>query len=106
MTLTSVARDVVTLVGLVGVMIWQDWLLSLIASDRPAADLWPALRDPGCARHARGRRAQQPRDRRHAGGDQGIAIVKAFTMEDQLPTKVDTHDRPTAEKRSNRIASG
>lgn len=30
MTVTSVARDVLTLVGLVGVMISKDWLLSLI----------------------------------------------------------------------------
>ena len=55
MTITSVARDAVSLLALVGVMVWQDWMLSADrAADRPAAGLHRQLPDAAAeAHHAR-----------------------------------------------------
>lgn len=106
LTLTSVARDVMSLVGLVGVMIWQDPLLSasafligppLILSVNYLSRRVRAITRQVVDVNSRLIGAMQE-------ATQGIAVVKAFTMEDQLAHKLDfmiTH----AEGRSNKIAS-
>jgi len=106
LTLTSVARDVMSLAGLVGVMIWQDPLLSasaflvgppLILSVNYLSRRVRAITRQVVEVNSRLIGAMQE-------ATQGIAVVKAFTMEDQLAHKLDamiTH----AEGRSNKIAS-
>jgi ATP-binding cassette, subfamily B, bacterial MsbA len=105
MTLAAMARDVVTLVGLVAVMVSMDPLLSLIAFvigpplifsvnylmrrlrsvTREAVDINSRLLG-----------AMQE-------SVQGISIIKAFTMEEQLAGKLAGLIR-NAEARSNKIA--
>ena len=91
MTLTSIARDAVSLVGLVGVMIYQDPVLSLSSlADRTAADLHRHLSDaPGAARSPANRCEINSRlIGAMQEATQGIAIVKAFTMEDELSRRI------------------
>ena len=90
MTITSVARDVVSLVALVAVMIWQDWILSLIA----------LLIGPPLAYSVNYLMRRLRRITREAievnsrllgamqEATQGITIVKAFTMEHELSAKM------------------
>ncbi|AOF89247.1 ABC transporter ATP-binding protein [Sinorhizobium sp. RAC02] len=105
MTVTSVARDFLTLVALIGVMISKDWLLTLIVFVI-APPLILGLRY--VSRRLRSATRESVELNSHVLGAmqetiQGIAIVKAFTMEGQLRTKVEgIIDR--AESRSNRIA--
>jgi len=105
MTVTSVARDFLTLVALIGVMISKDWLLTLIVFVI-APPLIIGLRY--VSRRLRSATRESVELNSHVLGAmqetiQGIAIVKAFTMEGQLKTKVeDIIGR--AESRSNRIA--
>ena len=106
MTLTSLARDVMSLVGLVGVMIWQDPLLSAIA-----LLIGPplVLSVNYLSRRVRTiSREQVEVNARLIGAmqeaTQGIAVVKAFTMEDQLAQKIDAMVS-RAEGRGNKIAS-
>ncbi|CAK7258710.1 MULTISPECIES: ABC transporter ATP-binding protein [unclassified Shinella] len=105
MTVTSVARDFLTLVALIGVMISKDWLLTLIVFV-VAPPLLIGLRY--VSRRLRSATRESVELNSHVLGAmqetiQGIAIVKAFTMEAQLKAKVEgIIDR--AESRSNRIA--
>jgi ABC-type multidrug transport system fused ATPase/permease subunit len=105
MTVTSVARDFLTLVALIGVMISKDWLLTLIVFV-VAPPLLLGLRY--VSKRLRSATRESVELNSHVLGAmqetiQGIAIVKAFTMEDQLRGKVENIiDR--AESRSNRIA--
>jgi ABC-type multidrug transport system fused ATPase/permease subunit len=105
MTVTSLARDFLTLVALIGVMISKDWLLTLIVF-LVAPPLLIGLRY--ISRRLRQATRESVEINSHVLGAmqetiQGITIVKAFTMEDQLRTKVETIiDR--AENRANRIA--
>jgi subfamily B ATP-binding cassette protein MsbA len=105
MTLTSIARDAVTLVGLIGVMIYQDPLLSL-----SSLLIGPPLIYTVTYLMRRVRRItrESVQINSHLIGamqeaTQGIAIVKAFTMEDQLSQRIS--DLVTSsEQRANRIA--
>ncbi|MFC5991601.1 ABC transporter ATP-binding protein [Limoniibacter endophyticus] len=105
MTLTSIARDMVSLIALVGVMIAQDPVLSL-----SALLIGPPL---GFAVNYLMRRLRSITresveiNSRLIGAMQetvqGIAVVKAFTMEEQLKERMEkliVH----AESRSNKIA--
>ncbi|OLP59060.1 ABC transporter ATP-binding protein [Xaviernesmea oryzae] len=105
MTVTSLARDLLTLIALIGVMISKDWLLTLIVFV-VAPPLLLGLRY--VSRRLRQATRESVEINSHVLGAmqetiQGISIVKAFTMEDQLRGKVEEIiDR--AENRANRIA--
>ncbi|HVK91076.1 MAG TPA: ABC transporter ATP-binding protein [Mycoplana sp.] len=105
MTVTSVARDLLTLIALIGVMISKDALLTAIVF-LVAPPLLLGLRY--VSRRLRLATREAVLVNSHVLGAmqetiQGITIVKAFTMEDQLRAKVEgIIDQ--AEKRSNRIA--
>ncbi|CAN7161618.1 ABC transporter ATP-binding protein [Pararhizobium sp. LjRoot235] len=105
MTVTSLARDFLTLIALIGVMISKDWLLTLIVFVI-APPLLIGLRY--VSRRLKQATRESVEINSHVLGAmqetiQGITIVKAFTMEKQLTTKVETIiDR--AENRANRIA--
>lgn len=105
LTVTSTARDLLTLVALIGVMISKDWVLSLIVF-AVAPPLIYALRY--VSRRLRTATRDAIEVNSHVLGAmqetvQGIAIVKAFTMEQQLDQKVQGII-DTAEHRANRIA--
>ena len=105
MTVTSLARDVLTLIALIGVMISKDWLLTLIVFV-VAPPLLLGLRYVSKRLRSATREAVELNS--HVLGAmqetiQGITIVKAFTMEDQLRGKVEAII-DEAEHRSNRIA--
>ncbi|MBL8582491.1 MAG: ABC transporter ATP-binding protein [Rhizobiaceae bacterium] len=105
MTLTSVARDAVSLVGLVAVMILQDPMLAMIGLliGPPLVYTVNKL----MRRLRRVTRESVDVNSRLIGAmqeaTQGIAIVKAFTMEDQLSAKM-AKLVADAEYRSNKIA--
>jgi subfamily B ATP-binding cassette protein MsbA len=105
MTITSIARDAITLVALVGVMVFQDPVLSLIA-----LTIGPPLilsvnylmrRVRTITREAVEYNARLIGAMQEA--TQGIAIVKAFTMEDQLRDKL-AGLIAIAEEKANKIA--
>ncbi|MDN2567097.1 ABC transporter ATP-binding protein/permease [Aquibium sp. A9E412] len=105
MTLTSLARDAVTLVALVVVMVMQDPLLSVIA-----LTIGPPLIFAVNYLMKRLRRATREAveiNSRLLGAiqesTQGIAIIKAFTMEEQLARRMGVLIEH-AEGRANRIA--
>lgn len=105
MTVTSLARDLLTLVALIGVMISKDWLLTLIVFVI-APPLLIGLRY--VSRRLRLATREAVEINSHVLGAmqetiQGITIVKAFTMEKQLKTKVEAIIE-RAENRANRIA--
>src|SRR5690606_35741764 len=105
MTVTSVARDFLTLVALIAVMISKDWLLTLIVFV-VAPPLLLGLRY--VSKRLRSATRESIELNSHVLGAmqetiQGIAIVKAFTMEAQLKEKVEGIIA-RAEGRSNRIA--
>ena len=105
MTVTSLARDVLTLVALIGVMISKDWLLTLLVFV-VAPPLLLGLRYVSKRLRSATREAVELNS--HVLGAmqetiQGISIVKAFTMEAQLKGKVEAII-DEAESRSNRIA--
>ncbi|QLF69046.1 ABC transporter ATP-binding protein [Peteryoungia desertarenae] len=105
LTVTSLARDTLTLVALIGVMIYQDALLTLIVFVC-APPLLLALRH--LSRRLRSATRESVIYNAHVMGAmqetvQGIAIVKAFTMESELESKVQGTIN-LAEHRSNRIA--
>ncbi len=105
LTLTSVARDAVSVLGLVGVMVFQDPLLScialLIAPPMVFAVNYLMRRLRSVTREAVEYNSRLIGAMQEA--TQGISIVKAFTMEDQLSSKLNTLILE-AEKRSNKIA--
>ncbi|MEO5757205.1 MAG: ABC transporter transmembrane domain-containing protein, partial [Mesorhizobium sp.] len=90
MTLTSIARDAVSLIALLGVMIWQDPLLSAMAllSGPPLIYTVSYL----MRRVRRITRESVQINSRLIGAmqeaTQGITVVKAFTMEDELSRRV------------------
>lgn len=105
LTVTSTARDLLTLVSLVGVMISKDWVLSLIVF-AVAPPLLYALRYVSRRLRLATRESIEVNSRVLGAMQetvQGIAVVKAFTMEQELEKKVNKIIQ-TAEARSNRIA--
>jgi ATP-binding cassette subfamily B protein len=105
MTLTSIARDAVSLVALVGVMIAQDPLLSAMS-----LLIGPPLVYSVAYLMRRLRRATREavQINSHLIGamqeaTQGIAIVKAFTMEEELARRI-SGLVSEAEQKANRIA--
>lgn len=106
LTVTSIARDLLTLIFLVGVMIWQDPVLSAIAllAGPPVAWMISSL-----ARKLRvaTRQSIDLNARVLAAMQetaQGITVVKAFTMEATLRARIERLIL-AAEERSNRIAA-
>lgn len=105
LTLTTVARDVVSLIGLVGVMVWQDPLLSAIAL-LIGPPLVMAVNYLGKRVRKITREAIDVNSRLIGAvqeATQGIAVVKAFTMEQQLADRLEVLIRDS-EARSNKIA--
>ena len=105
LTITSTARDLLTFISLLGVMVFQDPVLS-IAFVIIAPPLFLAMR------YISKRLRSATRDaivlNSHVLGAmqetiQGISIVKAFTMEDELESKINKLIT-AAEHRQNRIA--
>lgn len=106
MTITSLARDAVMLVGLICIMVYQEPYLSLY-SLLIAPPL--ILTVTYVSRRIRTVTREVVHLNSHLLGamqetTQGIAIVKAFTMEDQLRGKINGLIE-LAETRSNKIAS-
>ncbi len=106
LTITSLARDVMSLIGLVTVMVVQDPLLSLLA-------LVGAPILIGTVAYVSFRVRAIVRQSVELGSQvmgtmqesiQGMAIVKAFTMEEQLGAKIDQTIR-SAQERANKLAS-
>ncbi len=105
LTVTSTARDLLTLVALIGVMVTKDWVLSLIVF-AVAPPLLYALRYVSKRLRAATREAVEQNSRVLGAMQetiQGIAVVKAFTMEGELDSKVSRIIK-AAEGRANRIA--
>jgi ATP-binding cassette subfamily B protein len=105
LTVTSTARDLLTLVALVGVMIVKDWVLALIVF-AVAPPLLYALRYVSKRLRSATRESVEINSRVLGAMQetiQGISIVKAFTMEQELERKVNGII-DTAERRANRIA--
>lgn len=105
LTVTSTARDFLTLIALIGVMISKDWILSLIVFFVAPPLLW-ALRY--VSKRLRSATKESVEFNSHVVGAmqetiQGISIVKSFTMEQELSRKVNTII-DAAENRANRIA--
>ena len=102
---TSIARDAVSLVALVGVMIYQDPMLSLLAFLIGPPLVFAV--DYLVRRLRRLNREAILVGARLFGSMQeavqGMAIVKAFTMEDQLAKRM-SHLVSDVEARSNKIA--
>jgi ATP-binding cassette subfamily B protein len=105
LTITSTARDLLTFVALLGVMVYQDPLLS-VAVLILAPPLLLALRY--LSKRLRQATKEAIDLNSHVLGAmqetiQGISIVKAFTMERQLEQKIDKII-VAAEERGNKIA--
>jgi subfamily B ATP-binding cassette protein MsbA len=105
LTITSLARDALTFVALVGVMFSKDPLLSLIILVA-APPLLLAMR--AMAKKLRVASRESVEFNAHVSGAMqetilGLPIVKAFTMESQLRRRVEGLI-DMAEKRANRIA--
>jgi ATP-binding cassette subfamily B protein len=105
MTLTAIARDAVSLVALIGVMIYQDPVLSVIALVIGPPILFSV--NYLMRRLRRATREAVEVNSRLIGAmqeaTQGITIVKAFTMEQQLADKIGVLI-DSSESRANRIA--
>jgi len=105
LTVTSTARDLLTLIALIAVMVSKDWVLSLIVF-AVAPPLLYALRYVSRRLRAATRESVEVNSQVLGAMQetiQGITVVKAFTMEDELNRKVN-RIIDTAERRSNRIA--
>ena len=105
LTLTAIARDAVSLVGLVAVMFIQDLTLSLMALAIGPPIIFAV--NYLMRRLRRATREAVEVNSRLIGAmqeaTQGIQVVKAFTMEKLLATKISALV-DDAEKRANRIA--
>lgn len=105
LTVTSTARDLLTLIALIGVMVAKDWLLTLIVFFVAPPVLF-ALRYIS-KRLRKATTESIVLNSRVLGAMQetvqGIAIVKAFTMEGELSRKIEGIIG-AAENRANRIA--
>ncbi|QKV20698.1 ABC transporter ATP-binding protein [Oricola thermophila] len=90
LTVTSLARDLLSLVGLVGVMVTQDWVLSLasllIGPPMVLAVAYVSRRIRGVVRDTVLLNAHVIGSMQEVA--QGITVVKAFTMEEQLTARV------------------
>jgi ATP-binding cassette subfamily B protein len=105
LTVTSMARDLLTLIFLIGVMILKDWVLTLIVL-AVAPPLFYTLRYVSKRLRLATRESVEQNSRVFGAMQetiQGVAVVKAFTMENALAAKVDKIIT-RAEARSNRIA--
>ncbi|WP_182084474.1 ABC transporter ATP-binding protein [Aureimonas sp. ME7] len=106
LTVTSLARDLLTLIFLIGAMFWQDWVLSLIAltAGPPIAIMISSL----SRKLRKATRQSVDLNARVLGSmqetAQGIQVVKAFTMEKLLRDRTEVLIQ-AAEERSNRIAA-
>lgn len=105
LTLTSITRDAVTLIGLLGVMVYQDPVLSLSSLLIGPPLIWAVVYLTRRVRRIT--RESVLINSRLIGAvqeaTQGIAIVKAFTMEDELSGRIGKLAND-AEQRSNKIA--
>jgi ABC-type multidrug transport system fused ATPase/permease subunit len=104
LAVTSVARDAVTFVALIAVMISKDWLLTLLVA-LTAPPMLLAVRY--LAQRVRSATRESVAYNSHVSGVmqetiQGLMIVKAFTMEDQLRARMDGLI-DTSERRANKI---
>ena len=105
-TITSFARDIVSLIGLLAVMVMQDWVLSLIAFLIAPPLIFTVIY---VSRRVRGVVHETVVLNAGVIGtmqevSQGITVVKAFTMEDQLAGRIGSlidHAR----ERSDKLAS-
>lgn len=90
LTITTVARDVISLASLIAVMIWQDWVLSLIALLMGPPLIYSV--NQLMRKLRRVTRESVEVSSRLLGAmqeaTQGITIVKAFTMEKELSAKM------------------
>ncbi|MEX0344619.1 MAG: ABC transporter ATP-binding protein [Rhizobiaceae bacterium] len=105
MTLNAVARDTVMLIGLIGVMIYQDPLLSMIALVSGPPLIWGVNYLMRRLRTV-AREAVELNSRVNGAiqeATQGVTIVKAFTMEEQLSARI-AGLIVLAEARANKIA--
>jgi ATP-binding cassette subfamily B protein len=105
LTLISITRDAVTLVGLIGLMVYQDPVLSLSSLLIGPPLIWAVVY---ITRRVRKINRESVLINAQLSGSvqeatQGIAIVKAFTMEDELSRRIGMM-ADTAEQRSNKIA--
>ena len=105
LTLISITRDAVTLVGLIGLMVYQDPVLSLSSLLIGPPLIWAVVY---ITRRVRKINRESVLINARLSGSvqeatQGIAIVKAFTMEDELSRRIGIM-ADTAEQRSNKIA--
>ncbi|TIU46634.1 MAG: ABC transporter ATP-binding protein [Mesorhizobium sp.] len=105
LTLTSISRDAVTLVALVGVMIYQDPVLSLSSLLIGPPLIWAVVY---ITRRLRRINRESVLINSRLNGSvqeatQGIAIVKAFTLEQELARRIGIM-ADTAEQRNNKIA--
>ncbi len=102
---TSTARDLLTLISLIAVMVSKDWVLSLIVF-AVAPPLIFALRYVSQRVRSVTREAVEVSSKVFGAMQetiQGITVVKAFTMEQQLEDKV-RRIIESSERQSNRIA--
>ncbi|WP_454014494.1 ABC transporter ATP-binding protein [Aquamicrobium terrae] len=105
MTLKSVIGDLVTLVGLIGVMVWQQPFLALSVLVIGPPLVWAVSYIMRRVRRVTRESVEINSSLIGAMQEavQGISVVKAFTMEDQLTAKIgELVDR--AESRYNKIA--
>ena len=106
LTITSIARDLLTLIFLIGVMIVQDPVLSAIAllAGPPVAWMIASLARKlrAATRQSIDLNARVLASMQETA--QGITVVKAFTMEETLRARIETLI-VAAEERSNRIAA-
>ena len=105
-TITAIARDLVSLIALIGVMVMQDPMLSLIAVMIGPPLIWAVNKIMRRIRSI-AREAVEYNSRLVGAMQetvQGMAIVKAFTMEEALTDKLEILIR-RAEERANKIAN-
>ncbi len=104
LTITSTTRDILSLISLVGVMFYQDFVLAFIALVFAPPMLFGLQRLARELRHANSEGVKITGRVFGAFQEtiQGISIVKAFTMERQLEKNLDEVIR-AAESRSNQI---
>ena len=106
LTLTGLARDLVSLIGLLVVMVTMDPILSLIvfgvAPVLVLAIAWISARIRGVVRETVELNARVVGTMQEAV--QGITVVKAFTMEEQLGARIGTIIAD-ARKKADRLAA-
>ncbi|MCI5077601.1 ABC transporter ATP-binding protein [Oricola sp.] len=105
LTVTSLARDFLSLIGLIGVMVIQDWFLSLmsllIAPPLILSVVYISRRIRSVVRDTVLLNARVIGTMQEVA--QGITVVKAFTMEDQLSRRISGVIEEAFE-RSNKLA--